>query len=184
MRAARNTQYALIIWDVVREVIGHEFPFENEVYKVERLIWSEDGACVAAVLRHTDQERYWKVATSQGLFKASMDERTSEIDTSPTEIRRKNFFVFLNAPTFDAVGCIDPDTTFQIAIPPEKYQLGDRQSWIYFNGKRLLWLPPAYRPRLDSGIAFHETQTTVRVAIACLSGQTLTMEFAKDCHRI
>lgn len=72
----------------------------------------------------------------------------------------------------------DDDTTsdpggWDLPYASGRFQLCDENAWVAVDGRRMLWIPPQYRPRscVDS--------TGLTIAFGCLSGRVVVMRFSE-----
>ncbi|KAK4458981.1 HET-R [Cladorrhinum samala] len=66
-----------------------------------------------------------------------------------------------------------PVTFWQDNLATYGYGLGTDSTWVTFNGRKVLWLPPEYRP-ISAAVQGR------MVAIGCRSGRVLTIGFSRD----
>ncbi|KAJ5917571.1 hypothetical protein N7466_011125 [Penicillium verhagenii] len=135
---------------------------EGHGHSVISIAWSQDGSRVAS---GSDDEtvRIWDPATGQCASTLHI--------SSPNFVQfdKVNFtYLHTSIGTFDIRFAATVTSTPHHSILPEQYGhgLNGEYSWVTYNGVKLLWLPPEYRPIHSS----HFAMSATNLAIGCSSG--------------
>jgi WD40 repeat protein len=143
------------IWDAETGALRQTL--EGHASSVLSVAFSHDGGRLASC--STDRTvRIWDAET--GALR-----QTLEIGASLSALS----FSFDDCNIITEMGCIALDQSYLLSIQTPDwlgYCLYVDRSWITWNGKKILWLPPEYRP----ACSMVRQQT---VAIGCASGRVL-----------
>ncbi|KAK4250244.1 NACHT nucleoside triphosphatase [Corynascus novoguineensis] len=133
---------------------------------VDSVAWSHDAAWLASA---SDDKtiKIWNPATGQCISTLMFGHSIKEVQFHESNLK----YLHTERGTFDvANSTLDPASGQPLSPKPVGYGLSSNNTWITYQGEKLLWLPPEYRP-LSSAIS----GTTM--SIGCSSGRVLMFKF-------
>lgn len=130
---------------------GNEY---NPDYMGSTIDWSPDGIQIVCCGFDDDywgnMIRVWNLHTGTCLFSCQVDPKPLflRFDETPNHINTSWGVLDFGCPVLDPT--IEPFTVHCSESGPSGYSFSKDYLWITYNGTKILWLPPEYRPELSS----------------------------------
>ncbi|KAJ5808099.1 hypothetical protein N7474_009368 [Penicillium riverlandense] len=165
------------IWD---SAIGKcTLAIEGHSRRVTSISWSQDGSRLASASYET--VRIWDPATGQCTSTLSVSSSCSiRFDEDNSNL------LHTGDGAFNLESSVSVTTFPGISLPlPQQFGYGftDDRTWVTYQGKNLLWLPPDYRPSSGDAFAarpFSWPMSEANLAIGCSSGRVLILRLPED----